>query len=357
LKPDTVTFNSVLLAFANSRSEAAALKAEQILQGMIKISDSSVNPNVTSYTTVISAWAKSGSEKALKRVEKILLGMEDSKYVQPNTVTYATVLNAFAQSDNPSSVDLAMRILQRMEEGNAKARPNAYCYGSAMDCISKFAEKDSIFTQAEPLLRRMIDNQQSQNHEGDENKNKPESYTVVFNTALKAIQKSPVMRKDEVATKFMDLMMEVNSNTTNQTIRAHPSTQTYSLFIRACAFAKGDPSEKKAAFHKAMDALQDLRRSDRLRPDTYTYPAIFRAGEELLDTSSSSEDLELIRNLFTMCCEDGLVSDLLLNNMKNFLPKDFLSLLWNTENDPSKVNVRDLPAEWRKHRNQTNKQR
>lgn len=335
LKPDTVTLNTTLSALANTQSGASAEKAEKLLQAMISSKDPELAPNVQSYTLVISAWAKSGTKEATKKVEKLLLDMEKIEEAKPNAVSYSTALNAFAKSTDPSSCERAMRVLQRMESGEIKVRPNAYCYASVMECISKSREKDSISADAMSLLRRMTD----QNGAG---RNDRDSYTVVFNTAIKAIERSSEERKDKVAIDFLHLMKEVNK--TGQ-LNAPLNVRTYNAVIRACAFTKGDTREKRIAFTTAFDTLKELRATEALAPDLYTYPALFRAGEEL--QSHSDEDLDIFRSIFHMCCEDGLVDALLLKNLRNFLPTDFMRSLLRTEKAPESVRLNDLPRDWK----------
>ena len=92
--------------------------------------------------------------------------------------------------------------------------------------------------------------------------------------------------------------------------------RTYNAFIRACVFTKGNQEDKKVAFTTAFKALQELREWEGVSPGLYTYPAIFRAGEELL--GRSHKDLESLRSIFYLCCQEGLVDTLVMKNMVNF---------------------------------------
>ena len=112
--------------------------------------------------------------------------------------------------------------------------------------------------------------------------------------------------------------------------------RTYNAFIRACVFTKGNQEDKKVAFTTAFKALQELREWEGVSPGLYTYPAIFRAGEELL--GRSHKDLESLRSIFYLCCQEGLVDTLVMKNMVNF----FTSLL-RTKKDPAlKSNIYNI---------------
>jgi len=336
LKPDTVTLNTTLSALANTQTAEAANQAEKLLQAMLKSNDDDMAPNVQSYTLVISAWAKSGARESTKRIEQLLLEMEKvDDTSKPNTVTYSTVLNAFAKSNDPSSYDSAIRVLKRMEDGLINVVPNAFCYASVMECISKSRDRNSIPSKALILLRQLS----NQSASGRTSK---DSYTVVFNTAIKAIEKSSEKRKDKVAKQFLTLMKEAHES---GAVKAPLNVRTYNAAIRACAFTKGSDNAKSEAFNTAFDTLNELRSAKNTSPDLYTYPAMIRASEELLGRSDN--ELEQIRSIFHMCCEDGLVDALLLKNLVNFLPKDFMRSLLRTEKEPSQVRLNDLPREWK----------
>jgi pentatricopeptide repeat protein len=336
LKPDTVTLNTTLSALANTQTAEAAEQAGKLLQAMLKSNDDDMAPNVQSYTLVISAWGKSGAKESTKKIEQLLLEMEKvDDTLKPNTVTYSTVLNAFAKSNDPSSYDSAIRVLKRMEDGLINVVPNAFCYASVMECISKSSDRNSIPSKAMILLRQLS----NQSASGRTSK---DSYTVVFNTAIKALENSSEKRKDKVAKQFITLMKEGHES---GAIKAPLNVRTYNAAIRACAFTKGGDNDKREAFSTAFDTLNELRSAKNASPDLYTYPAMIRASEELLGLSDN--DLKQIRSIFIMCCADGLVDALLLKNMVNFLPKGFMRSLLRTEKEPSQVRLNDLPREWK----------
>ena len=141
---------------------------------------------------------------------------------------------------------------------------------------------------------------------------------------------------------FLNLMKEVHET---GKLNAPMNVRTYNSAIRACAFTKGSDEEKRIAFTTALDLMKELRDDKHMSPDLYTYPALIRAGEELL--SRSDEDLDTFKSIFQNCCDDGLVDALLLKNMVNFLPKDFMQSLLQTKKPPKSVRLNDLPREWR----------
>jgi hypothetical protein len=129
VKPNTVTFNSVIFAWAKSGDPSAGKRAEAILHQMQKMSKAknqnrSISPNVVTYTSIISAWSNSknqlGAERASANLDhmKKLAAAGDVK-CQPNKFTYKAVIRAWFQSGHPETASTVkwlkeeMSILQR----------------------------------------------------------------------------------------------------------------------------------------------------------------------------------------------------------------------------------------------------
>lgn len=340
LKPDTATMNTVLSAFAAAKSRGAAKQAEGLLEAMSKSSDKEILPNTQSYTLLISAWAKSGSPSAVHKIEKLLNDMKKTN-ASPNVVTFSNLLHAFAQSGDDTSYASSLHILKKMENGSLGISPNAYCYASVMQCISNTAKVENIVANTMEVLQRLRSFAKS-----DEVSR--ESYTAVFNTAIKNIERSHKKRKDQLTVKVLNTMNELHAS---GRLKAPMNIRTYNAAIRACAFTSGSQDNKNEAFATASNFLNQIRSERGLSPDAYTYPAIMRACEELL--GREDEDLEKIKDIFEKCCEDGLVDALLLKNMINFLPNVFLREIFNTEKTPETIRLNDLPRKWRKSIYQT----
>lgn len=310
LKPDTATLNAMLLAIANSKGSD---EAEKFLDSMDTSSDPTTAPNAISFSTIISAWGKSADKNRLDRVYKLLQRMErKNSNVKPNTVAYSTVLDVLAKSNDPTAIQRSMKILQDMEDRyihDKTVRPNAYSYSAVMEAISNNPNRNLITSDAQELLSRMI--KMASSIENDD-----ESYTIVFNNAIKAIQKSTEKKKAKKVKTIFDLMKKLHES---GKLSASPTVRTYNAILRCCAFTSGSAREKRDAFDIALDAFMELRKDKRIALDSYTYPAMFNACEKLL--GKEKKDYEAVKLLFYFCTEDGLVSNLVFNNLKNYLPE------------------------------------
>jgi len=110
---------------------------------------------------------------------------------------------------------------------------------------------------------------------------------------------------------------------------------------------EGNNEEKISAFTSVLNALIDLEDSDHLRADNYTWPAVWKACENLLDVK---RDIVWINRVFDLTVRSGLVNELLFNNMRRFLPAQYfqkkLEKKLNTYVDVGQLTVHQLPPEW-----------
>lgn len=106
---------------------------------------------------------------------------------------------------------------------------------------------------------------------------------------------------------------------------------------------EGTVEEKVSAFKSILNALIELQNNAQLSADGYTWPAVWKACENLLDVN---RDIAWINRVFDLTVRDGLVNELLFNNIRRFLPKRYLQKKLDTNMDVHKLTVRQLPSSW-----------
>lgn len=127
MKANVNTYNSVLNALSR---RGLPHEAERILKEM---QSRGVRPNTISYNNVITAWAKSADSASGRQAENILdeLSLETSN-VKPDLVSYCAAMDAWANSNEQGSAEKAERILNRMEQlyvaGKTALKPNNAAY-------------------------------------------------------------------------------------------------------------------------------------------------------------------------------------------------------------------------------------
>lgn len=166
----TVMCNTLIDAWAKSQDEEAAQKCEVILQWMIDVSSDDseykhdLKPNVVSYTSVIDALSKSGMSGAAERAEKILNIMQ-SKYengdedVEPNTITFNAVIDAYARTGGADMAQKAESLLERMKQlyldGNSNVQPDVCSFNSVLFAWSNAFHAAGAPQRADAILGKM----------------------------------------------------------------------------------------------------------------------------------------------------------------------------------------------------------
>lgn len=120
----------------------------------------------------------------------------------------------------------------------------------------------------------------------------------------------------------------------------HP---TLPQFFSACSKTEGNAESKVKAFTSVLNALLELQEHEHLRPDLYTWPAVWNACQFLLDLK---KDMAWINRVFELTIRSGYVNEYLFNNLRRYLPPLYLQKKIKTEKDIAELTVHDLPREW-----------
>ncbi len=138
---------------------------------------------------------------------------------------------------------------------------------------------------------------------------------------------------------------------------ARPNEVTYTSVLNSCAFtaALNERTKRKALFDTAIFTLQELQASRYGAPNDVAYGTFIQACANLL-----SKDDEMLRAVieeaFQQCCKDGQVGEMVLHHLRDAAPGDLFDELLSAalgvakeKMDFDRVNIDDLPAEWRRN--------
>ncbi|KAL7433138.1 hypothetical protein ACHAXM_003445 [Skeletonema potamos] len=347
-----VAYNAAISAWARSASRAdtatsesrrAAEKAEQLLREMWSLQRESIDnrvnnqilPDVVSYSSVISAYASCLDRSfGLKRAEELLRELEahaekecnesmhDFKQQQKhvaksrgggrhpdgfrlNSTVYNALLQAYANAGDTSSAE---RLLERMislhsrslkEGGGGPFRnvsPNTRTFNVVLNTWAKKGTREAG-AKANELLRIMED--MSTVHE--DGINQPD--TISYNTVLAAWSKSAAYGKapseaeeivgKEAAYKALELLDLIE-----QSYRIKPDRISYNTAISAFANA-AQTCESGVLMAQEADALISRMR-DRMgiEPDDYSFNGVLLAWSRSSGGMSSAQHCEsILRNM------------------------------------------------------------
>ena len=152
MRPNRLSYNTVINAWAKSQQPDSALRAESLLLRMIKSFKSTtfsiITPDKVTFSSVLNALAKSRtlSNKASK-CSSILKAMielheDDGSYdTRPNVIVYNTVLNACAfsargsEEERRQALQIAVETFNQMR-GGKYVSPDAVSYGNMLKCCA-----------------------------------------------------------------------------------------------------------------------------------------------------------------------------------------------------------------------------
>ena len=131
IRPDSVSYNSVMNAYALKKSEdpnynsaAEVMRLLRRMEDLTEEGQATVQPNVITLNTVIATFAKDGeTEKAKKLLEDMeKLYQSGQKDMSPNTISYNTLIAAFAKAKMPLEAENTLKLMMRKSREDEKAR-------------------------------------------------------------------------------------------------------------------------------------------------------------------------------------------------------------------------------------------
>ena len=319
LKPDIITYNSVLHALARDGNHR---QAEGILRKMER-GLTHAEPDIISYSSVVDAYIKGKAKNAAKKADMLLeraektyhkklaeVGPDQSQHetlslFKPNVELYSTVINAYAYShDKKVAIPRVIGILRKMErlyaEGDESMRPNVVTYNAVINAHAKSSDPEVPF-QVESIVNQMW-----------ENGVMPD--TLTYNSLMKVWSNSnctqtddkngnpePIKRMLGLLDEMMSRGVRPNTNTFNSIIHGlgkfnqpllaeeiieqmkeygvDPDVWSYNSAI--AAWARSNSSEGGEMAERLLDKME--RGVDVPMPDSVTYCSVINAWAKRRD--------------------------------------------------------------------------
>ena len=167
LMPTSITFVELLDGFAQSAERKvggdrgeAAFRGERVVQKMeelFKMGNQQLQPKTSVYNALINTWAKSMRPDAGVKAEEILLRMDDLHKkdlpeVKPNAITYTSVIMAYANVNNGKEGErILMQMYDRYSKGEVDCQPNVISFATAIDAYAN----QGLSKEAEHLFSLM----------------------------------------------------------------------------------------------------------------------------------------------------------------------------------------------------------
>jgi pentatricopeptide repeat protein len=268
LKPDQKSYCNLLNCYANSPNPRKyAPLAQQKLEWMHLQDDASVKPSRVSYSIVLRAWCKAGMpQKADGLLRDISRLYRDSKssIVAPHVDLFITVIAGWAESKDPQAPQRVEALLKLMEDLHDKegleTKPNQIAYNAFLNCLSRSSDPNAA-KRAETVLRRM----QEQWRAGFEGI-KPN--IISFTSVITAWSRSnDAVAPERAAALFREIQESDDSN-------LQPNPLTYNVLMST--FSRHNRPFKVQTVFDTMEARYKAGDSS-VRPSYPTYTTLLQA--------------------------------------------------------------------------------
>lgn len=300
IRPNVLTYTSVIGGLARSKERDLATRADQLLIRMKQTVDTQgvarsnstvpVEPDMVAYTSILNCWAKTTSrkerERAADRALEILQEMEEQyihyeKYhLKPNQITYATAIKAIGNSFHPNAKKLAENILHRMynltESGLIHVPPNVGTYNAVINSLS--SNSNFHRQSANDIKRqRLADARRAEHLLVDMIKRARGTETVVepnvrtWGAVLRAWAESGQPDSGEQAQRVLDQLQQwYNEGKTN----VRPNVVCFTTVMNAWGRGKASPKVALDAVEhllKTMETLFEESGDMDIRPNKISY--------------------------------------------------------------------------------------
>jgi len=172
MKPDSISWNSVIGGYATDKSQASISTAINLLQKMYEYSKSEnamAQPDKITISLIINAFiqrAKNGDKNAGQTAIQLLNHMEESyqagnhERFKPDAMLYTKVFTCVAKSNNRDTLKTTQSLLTRIDKlyrsgRRPELKPDTILLNSALSCLSG-VRNQAAAVEAEKIFQRMI---------------------------------------------------------------------------------------------------------------------------------------------------------------------------------------------------------
>mmetsp|Transcript_14781 Transcript_14781/g.27814 ORF Transcript_14781/g.27814 Transcript_14781/m.27814 type:complete len:924 (-) Transcript_14781:1703-4474(-) len=273
LAPDTVTYNTIIKAYAN-RSDTK--RAESILERLVslyqKTGEERLRPDLISYSTVLNAYAKAAAldANASKKSEEILMKMismqkemlneGDDRIV--NNWCFNTVLNAYAAQGAGARASSLLSLMETMGESDEMLKPDTYSYNTVLKALANSNEKGSV-ERARQILEKM-----ERRHANGDISVKPDAIT--YNTVILAYGNNGGIGAGNEA---KDIVERMQNRFIQGDLECKPTSSTYTSLIKAFNW-ETDSIHHAEEVLLSLKSYPDSETTPLVSPDTPIYNAV-----------------------------------------------------------------------------------
>jgi hypothetical protein len=343
--PDAIAYITVMNANAFSKTAEGLTRATEILDEMNERwldGDESFKPTPRSIRMLVDFWVKNSAEDRMTHAEDILeryaehidpAEISDDKARMDLSEIHKSMIFGYCQTGEP---DLAQNHLQELYDNNLDI--DALCLCRIIDSNAQLNDADAM-TRSVQVLELMEKSRLECRITPNER---------VYTSFIRAMTKARIPNLAQKAHAMLIRMDDMLAETGNPDIK--PTIYTYNAVIFACSETESEASEdeRKQALKIAVSIFNEIRKLTEVG-DPFTFGNMLRCAK-LLQPGEQKD--QFIRSIFQECSRQGLVSEFILRDLKEFASDGLVKSLFDgcTIDD---IDIERLPSAWKQNVDQT----
>lgn len=351
--PNLQSFKACLMAWRNSKVPFAAVRAQRILEWMIRLHQDQTNinalPDSDCFDIVLQLWSRSGLDHATTQVEGLLGSMErlyrntgDAK-LQPKITSFNAVLAAWSKAnkvDPNTAIQRVMEIINFMESWSQidpKLTPDSASYNMVMNTIVKSRDTTKAALLADDYVRHVLDmyKDQLKDYEAKKTNMKPFAPdAILFSTAMGLWAKSGKSRSYRKAHSMLDRQLRASEVSEIPL----PDVYGWTSVLSSCSAEPGNAEERNKAFQVAASTYRMMQKHG-IAANHVTYGTMLKACARLQPMKSALRE-KWIRITFKDAVQAGCVGDMVVSKLREAANPDLYKELMQGHSK------RQLPPTW-----------
>jgi pentatricopeptide repeat protein len=213
VRPNVITFNTVLGAWVKSKkTPQAVVNCERIfgiMNEMLEDGHKQVKPDAITYNTLINSYTLSPDEESRDKAESIFYDMQrryeaGDRRLQPTVHTFGSLINGWSRSFRPDAGQMAEKylrmLIEKTKSGEIKGQPRVFEFTATIRAWANSDDPRALF-KADEMLHLLLQ-QLKQGNRGAH----PDSR--IFGTILMMVASSKLPNKSKYADKLVSLMKD-----------------------------------------------------------------------------------------------------------------------------------------------------
>jgi hypothetical protein len=374
--PNLASFKAVLMAWRNSNVPYAAVRAQRILEWMIRLFGTNQNrkalPDADCFDIVLQLWSRSGDSHAPQKTEQLLVVMEKLhritglEKIKPRKTSYNAVLAAWSKSSHPTAPDRAHAILSFMETlsmHDQSVAPDSASYNTVMNSYARSSDPAIAATKANAFLQHVLNMYQQQSSSQSDSeftsrihndissspslpvKTKIQPDTILFNTVMGLWAKAGTPGAYRKAKSILDQQMTLYQTTHDVALK--PDVFGLTSVLSSCA---AEPIERQHAFRVAMAVYKQYFSTLKIAPNHVSYGTMMKVGKKLLSPGKHDRN-RFLRQIFADAVQAGCVGDMVVSKLREAASPDVYRELLQGHSR------KQLPHEWTRNVQEQNEYR